>query len=129
MPMAPKRIADETARFIARRKATRRTICRPTFSATNCASISGLRISWISISTSCLVSFSSSFFNFDLRSSNPISSIIIIIGFLQAEYYGDDETYLDFIFNNEDFVFSFVGKHVPFKRPMLLVEAAALANS
>lgn len=31
-------------------------------------------------------------------------------------------------FGGEDFVFSFVGKHVPFKRPMLLVEAAALAR-
>jgi glycosyltransferase involved in cell wall biosynthesis len=31
-------------------------------------------------------------------------------------------------FGHEDFVFSFVGKHVPFKRPMLLVEAAALAR-
>jgi glycosyltransferase involved in cell wall biosynthesis len=31
-------------------------------------------------------------------------------------------------FDDEDFVFSFVGKHVPFKRPMLLVEAAALAR-
>lgn len=28
-------------------------------------------------------------------------------------------------FGDEDFVFGFVGKHVPFKRPMLLVEAAA----
>lgn len=31
-------------------------------------------------------------------------------------------------FGDADFVFSFVGKHVPFKRPMLLVEAAALAR-
>jgi glycosyltransferase involved in cell wall biosynthesis len=31
-------------------------------------------------------------------------------------------------FADEDFVFTFVGKHVPFKRPMLLVEAAALAR-
>lgn len=31
-------------------------------------------------------------------------------------------------FGDEDFVFSFVGKHVPFKRPVLLVEAAALAR-
>lgn len=31
-------------------------------------------------------------------------------------------------FDDEDFVFTFVGKHVPFKRPMLLVEAAALAR-
>jgi len=31
-------------------------------------------------------------------------------------------------FGDEDFVFTFVGKHVPFKRPMLLVEAAALAR-
>lgn len=31
-------------------------------------------------------------------------------------------------FGEGDFVFAFVGKHVPFKRPMLLVEAAALAR-
>lgn len=31
-------------------------------------------------------------------------------------------------FGNEDFVFAFVGKHVSFKRPMLLVEAAAMAR-
>jgi len=31
-------------------------------------------------------------------------------------------------FGDKDFVFTFVGKHVPFKRPMLLVEAAALAR-
>lgn len=31
-------------------------------------------------------------------------------------------------FADEDTVFTFVGKHVPFKRPMLLVEAAALAR-
>ena len=31
-------------------------------------------------------------------------------------------------FVDEDFVFSFVGKHVPFKRPMLLLEATALAR-
>lgn len=31
-------------------------------------------------------------------------------------------------FVGEDFIFTFVGKHVAFKRPMLLVEAAALAR-
>jgi len=31
-------------------------------------------------------------------------------------------------FVDDDFVFTFVGKHVPFKRPMFLVEAAALAR-
>jgi len=31
-------------------------------------------------------------------------------------------------FGEEDFVFTFVGKHVPFKRPVLLVDAAALAR-
>jgi len=47
-----------------------------------------------------------------------------------AEAHADDRAALrvDNGFGSEDFVFSFVGKHVPFKRPMLLVEAAALAR-
>jgi hypothetical protein len=47
MPSAPKRMADCTARFMARRKATRRSSCWAMFSATRVASISGLRISMI----------------------------------------------------------------------------------
>src|SRR5213594_4413420 len=45
-PLAPKRMADSIAFFMARRKATRRSICKPTDSATSCASSSGL---WISM--------------------------------------------------------------------------------
>ena len=54
MPSAPRRIADCTARFIARRKATRRSSCWAIDSATNVASISGLRTSTILMTTSRL---------------------------------------------------------------------------
>ena len=45
MPWAPRRIADCTARFMARRKVTRRSSCWAIFSATSFASISGFLIS------------------------------------------------------------------------------------
>jgi hypothetical protein len=45
MPSAPRRMADCTARFMARRKATRRSSCWAMPCATSLASISGLRIS------------------------------------------------------------------------------------
>ena len=47
-----------------------------------------------------------------------------------AEAHADDRAGLraDNGFGDDDFVFTFVGKHVPFKRPLLLVEAAALAR-
>lgn len=47
-----------------------------------------------------------------------------------AEKHGGERAGLRAVngFDEDDFVFSFVGKHVPFKRPMLLVEAAALAR-
>jgi hypothetical protein len=45
MPSAPRRMADCTARFMARRKATRRSSCCAIDSATRVASISGLRTS------------------------------------------------------------------------------------
>jgi hypothetical protein len=52
MPPAPRRMADCTARFIARRKATRRSSCWAMLSATSVASISGLRISTMFSATS-----------------------------------------------------------------------------
>src|SRR5205085_1125777 len=55
IPWAPKRIADCTARFIARRNATRRSNCCAMPSAINFASISGLRISTMLRLTSLLV--------------------------------------------------------------------------
>src|SRR6516165_4454457 len=57
MPSAPSRIADCTARFIARRNATRRSSCCAIESATSVASISGLRTSVILITTSESVNF------------------------------------------------------------------------
>lgn len=47
-----------------------------------------------------------------------------------AEDHAGERTRLraEFGFNDADFVFTFVGKHVPFKRPGLLVDAAALAR-
>src|ERR1043165_1283668 len=44
-PLAPRRMADCIERFMARRKATRRSSCWAMFSATSWASVSGLRIS------------------------------------------------------------------------------------
>ena len=55
IPCAPSRIADCTARFIARRNATRRSSCCAMPSAISLASISGLRISTILRLTSLLV--------------------------------------------------------------------------
>jgi glycosyltransferase involved in cell wall biosynthesis len=44
-------------------------------------------------------------------------------------HQGDrDDLRIELGFEPGDFVFTFSGKHVPFKRPMLLVEAAALAR-
>jgi len=62
MPCAPSRIADCTARFIARRNATRRSSCWAMFSATSVASISGLRISTMFSVTSALAILERSFF-------------------------------------------------------------------
>ncbi len=56
MPSAPSRMADCTARFMARRKATRRSSCWAIDSATSCASSSGLRISTMLMTTSLSVS-------------------------------------------------------------------------
>src|SRR3984893_14099395 len=52
IPSAPRRIADCTARFIARRNATRRSSCCAIDSATSVASSSGLRISTMLMTTS-----------------------------------------------------------------------------
>ena len=52
MPSAPRRIADCTARFIARRNATRRSSCWAIDWATSVASISGLRTSTMLMWTS-----------------------------------------------------------------------------
>src|SRR5437660_1240269 len=52
MPSGPRRIADCTARFMARRKATRRSSCCAIDSATRVASSSGLRISTMLMTTS-----------------------------------------------------------------------------
>src|SRR6266481_4043653 len=52
MPSAPRRIADCTARFMARRNATRRSSCCAIDSATSVASSSGLRISTMLMTTS-----------------------------------------------------------------------------
>src|ERR1700724_415205 len=57
MPSAPSLIADCTARFMARRKATRRSSCWAIESATRTASISGLRTSTILMRTSDSVIF------------------------------------------------------------------------
>src|SRR5258707_760603 len=52
MPWAPSRTADCTARFMARRNATRRSSCWAIDSATSVASSSGLRISTMLMTTS-----------------------------------------------------------------------------
>jgi hypothetical protein len=66
MPSAPNRIADWTARFIARRNATRRSSCWAMFSATKVASISGLRISTMLRCTSPPVMFCRSRLSFSM---------------------------------------------------------------
>ena len=55
MPCAPSRIADCTARFMARRNATRRSSCWAIDCATRCESISGFLTSTILMCTSDLV--------------------------------------------------------------------------
>src|SRR5437868_64750 len=60
MPWAPNRIADWTARFMARRKATRRSNCWAMPSAISFASISGFRISMILRLTSLFVTLAMS---------------------------------------------------------------------
>ena len=67
MPWAPSRTADCTARFMARRNATRRSSCWAINSATSVASSSGFLISMMLMTTSlavilatCLRSFSMS---------------------------------------------------------------------
>src|ERR1700759_1415624 len=52
MPLAPRRIADCIERFMARRKATRRSSCWAMFSATSWLSTSGLRTSTMFRNTS-----------------------------------------------------------------------------
>src|SRR5207247_419831 len=59
-PLAPKRRADSMAFFIARRNATRRSICRATDSATSWATTSGLWISTILMKISRPVRLASS---------------------------------------------------------------------
>ena len=59
MPSAPMRIEFCTARFIARRKLTRRSSCWAMFSATSAASISGLRTSTMLRCSSDLVNCAS----------------------------------------------------------------------
>ena len=66
MPWAPSRIADCTARFMARRKATRRSSCWAMFSAISVASISGLRILDDVEVTRPLVIFARSLRSFDV---------------------------------------------------------------
>src|SRR5580658_2880748 len=66
MPSAPRRMADCTARFIARRNATRRSSCWAIDSATRVASISGLRTSTILIATSEVVSLATCLRSFSM---------------------------------------------------------------
>ena len=61
MPLAPNFIAVCTAFFMARRKATRRSSWVAMFSATSCALVSALRISWMLRKTSFSVSAWTSF--------------------------------------------------------------------
>src|ERR1039458_7739000 len=66
MPLQPKRSAESTALRIARRKPTRFSSCSAIFSATSCASSSGLFTSRMSMNTSRLVRFCSSPFSFSI---------------------------------------------------------------
>ena len=66
MPCAPNRIADCTARFIARRNATRRSSCSAMPSATSFASISGLRNSTMLRLTSLNVTLAMSVRSFSM---------------------------------------------------------------
>ena len=75
MPSAPSRMADCTARFMARRKATRRSSCWAMVSATSLASISGLRTSTMLRCTSDVVSLASSPASFSISAPFlPIST-------------------------------------------------------
>src|SRR5258708_3568098 len=66
MPSAPRRMADCTARFMARRNATRRSSCWAIDSATSLASSSGLRISMMLRTTSLSVSFATALRSFSM---------------------------------------------------------------
>ena len=66
MPSAPSRMADCTARFMARRNATRRSSCCAIDSATSVASISGLRTSTMLMVTSALVMLVTSLRSFSM---------------------------------------------------------------
>jgi hypothetical protein len=55
--LTPNFIAVETAFFIARRNATRRSSWVAMLSATSCAFVSALRISWMSTKSSFSVNF------------------------------------------------------------------------
>ena len=66
MPSAPSRMADCTARFMARRNATRRSSCWAIESATRTASTSGLRTSTMLMVTSAFVILPTSLRNFSM---------------------------------------------------------------
>src|SRR5574341_651451 len=75
MPLAPRRSADTTAFFIARRKAIRFSNCSAIFSATSCASTSGFLISRMLMTTWRLVKASISALS--LSTSAPLRPMMI----------------------------------------------------